>query len=396
MMYFRNSLNRFIVFCLISFLVSCQPVPTKPKQAYFPYEAGIRLLAKGLMTKLQKRQSIFSRKTSTIVLNPFLEVDSGQVLQASLEIESLLIEETRQHFNQFKLHRLTPEKLVEAQYILNGIIKYEAHKSSPNEKYYHVSASIVDLETKIVITKGTVWIVSAGLDYQPTPSYEDNPLYIKGKLLTHTLKTVDSPVGTQVSDDYYTFIKTKALLIAAQTAYDKQNYGLARNLFKEVTQRQNGQIIEAYGGLYTANFKLKDLVEAEESFGEMVALAVEKGVLPIKLLFQSNLIEFLEVPNLREQYTLWLRQISLYFKKETGKCVTIIGHSSQSGDYKYNKKLSQKRADKIQILLQEEFSEIKQRANTIGMGSDETIVGTVPDSAENAIDRRVEFQITDC
>jgi outer membrane protein OmpA-like peptidoglycan-associated protein len=394
-MYHAN-FNRLLILGLISLLVSCQTVPPKPKQAYLPYEAGIRLLSKGLMTKLQKRQSIFSKKTSTIVLNPFLEQDSGQVLEASLEIESLLIKQTQEDFEQFKLYRLTPEKLVEAQYILNGIIQYDTQKSKANEKLYKISASIVDLETKIVVTKGAVWIVNPGLNYQPTPSYQDNPMYIKGKLLTHTLKTVNSPIGTQVSADYYTFIKTNALLIAGQTAYDKQNYGLARNLFKEVTQRENGQLIEAYGGLYTANFKLHDLVEAEQSFGKMVSLAIEQGVLPIKFLFQSNLTEFVALPDLTEQYRLWLRQIGGYFKNESDQCVNIIGHTSRSGSYKYNKQLSLQRANKIQQLLQDSFSDITQRSHTLGMGPDETIVGTVPDSAENAIDRRVEFQITDC
>jgi outer membrane protein OmpA-like peptidoglycan-associated protein len=46
--------------------------------------------------------------------------------------------------------------------------------------------------------------------------------------------------------------------------------------------------------------------------------------------------------------------------------------------------------------MSDTFPEIIHRSKTIGMGPDETIVGSEPDSAENAIDRRVEFKIIDC
>jgi len=388
---------KIILVFFISLIISCQPVPTKTVIApnYRSFDDGIGQLANDLLNQLQRKKSLLSRDISLVVMNPFLDVDSGQVLQVSLDIEAKLIEETK-HFEQFFVSRITPKKLVKAQYILNGTIQYEANKTTPGKKHYQISAAIIDLDTKIVVTKGTVNIVSPGLNYQPTPSYEDNPIYVKSKLLEHTIRTVKSSVGTQVHDDYYTFIATNALLVAAQTAYDNKDYPLAIRMFEEVTERPNGRMIEAYGGLYAVAFKLGDLAVAEKSFGQMVVLGIEKGKLPVKLLFQPKLTEFLEIPELRQQYTLWLRQISLYLKNHSDKCVQIIGHTSQYGTYEYNKQLSKQRADKIKELMSDTFPEIIHRSKTIGMGSDETIVGSKPDSAENAIDRRVEFKIIDC
>ena len=405
-------LNQFLVFLLYLFLISCQSVPTETitKQTYVSYEEGIHQLSHGLLTKLQQRQNLSSEDTTTLVINPFLDVDSGQVLQVSLDIEEKFFEETHKHFKNVNISRLTLSNLNTADYIVNGIIKYESKKSSIH-KYYQISASIVDLTTKTIVTNGTVWIVSSGLDYNPTASYEDNPMYIKGKLVEYILKTVQSPVGTQVDykdskdtkDDKdskdakgFNFIEIKARLVEAQTAYDNGNYDKARFLFNDILEQPNGKIIEAYGGLYAANFKLGNLAEAEQNFGNMVAVGVKSRNLPVKFLFESQMREFLEASTLRQQYDIWLRQIGLYFKNHPNRCVNIIGHTSQSGIYEFNKELSKRRAEKIQDMMAETFPDIFAHSKTIGKGPDETIVGTVPDSAENAIDRRVEFQITDC
>jgi outer membrane protein OmpA-like peptidoglycan-associated protein len=402
-MQFLTALSRVIGILGTLLLISCQPALQSnmlANQRYLAFEPAIDQLSHGLMNKLQQRRGFFSGK-QRIVFNPFLDVDNGQVLQVSLQIEHLFFQQVRDQFKNFTISRLTPANLKEADYIVNGLIKYQANrfqtdKESAQKKYYRISASIIDLKTKTIVTQGIAWVVSSGLDYNPTPSYEDNPMYVKGKMLQYIENAVESPIGTQVDTDYYVFIETKALLVEAQTAYDNGNYGMARQLFEKILDRPGGEIIEVYGGLYTTYFKLGDLVAAEENFGKMVEVGVAEKNLPIKLLFQSNLTEFLEIPTLRQQYEIWLRQISLYLKSHSNKCVYITGHTSIYGVYDYNKRLSKYRAEKIQEIMSQTFAGINQRAETIGKGPDEVIVGTTPDSAENAIDRRVEFKIVDC
>ncbi len=88
--------------------------------------------------------------------------------------------------------------------------------------------------------------------------------------------------------------------------------------------------------------------------------------------------------------------MTLYFKNHPQYCFNIIGHTSRSGEADYNKNLSKQRANTIQEQMRKIFQDIIYRSKTIGKGHTETIVGTVPDSFENAIDRRVEFKIVDC
>ncbi|HHB92660.1 MAG TPA: hypothetical protein ENK59_05550 [Thioploca sp.] len=382
---------RLIIFVLVTVILSsCSSTPNKESN-YLEFKTGITQLINSLISDLQR----FNIFVDTIVLNPFLDIDNGQIIQASLDIEKLMIAEVKSNFYEINLVRISPQALTNAKYVLNGIIVHETNKSA-SKKHYKISASIVDLTTNLVVTKRTVYIQNSGLNYKPTPSYQDNPMYFKGKILQDIISSVTSPIGNKVDTDYYNFIEIKALLITAQTAYDNGKYKQAYKLFNNILKKPGGKIIEIYGGLYAVAFKLGNLKEAETNFGKMVDIGMRQGILPVKFLFKTNLTDFLDIPELKQQYNIWLQQISKYLRINSDICIHIIGHTSISGSYKYNKVLSKSRANNIQKRMSKIFRGIIQRSKTIGKGSDEIIVGTKPDSNENAIDRRVEFKIVDC
>jgi len=368
-------------------LNACQ---LQPAVSTLTLEQAIRQLVNTLFTPLAK-------KPLTFVFNPFIDVDSGQVMQVSLDIEELFFQEIRNHYQPFQITRITQKNLKEADYLINGIIKYEIPNSTQVRKLYHIVASITDLKAKTVVTNGNVWIDDKGLNYTPTPSYADNPMYsIQERILKNFIDIVESPIGAKVSDTFYTFMEIKSLIVQAQSAYNNRQYEQARQLFDIVTQLPGGEIIEAYGGLYAANFRLDHLADAETNFGKMIAIGVANNSIPIKLMFESNSTEFLNVSELKTQYTIWVKQIALYLQNHPEKCAQTIGHTSRAGLYDYNLLLSKQRAKVIQDKMGQLFSTIVERCKVLGKGSDETIVGTVPDNAQNAVDRRVEFKITDC
>ena len=395
-----NFLNKSVSYLLvINLLASCQLISsqTVTPTTYLTFDAAIRSLSHNLLNQLPQKRWHLMTPSMILVINPFVAAESGQVVQTSLDIEALFLDEITKNFTQFQIKHLSPESLKTANYFINGFIKKSTdHLDEADKKYYQVVASILDLTHHTIVASSKINIVSQGLNYQPTPSYEDNPMYIKDKRLDNLINMVTSPVGTQVNVEYYAEVTIKALLAEAQAIYDKGHYELAYRLFNNILQQPGGNVMEVYGGLYSSAIKLGKLKEAKENFAQMVALGVKAGNLPVKLLFQPNLTEFLAEPTLRQQYTLWLQQISQYLKEHQHQCINIIGHTSQYGIYEYNKRLSKKRADKIQSLMQGFFADIIYRSQTIGKGPDETIVGTIPDSAENAIDRRVEFKVVAC
>jgi len=383
-------------------LTACQlpaPFPNNLAREALEFNVAIHQLSSNLLRKIQTRQTLLAPlmgKQNLLLFNPFVDTGSGQVVQVSLAIEERFLAEAHQNFKQFKLERFNWNNFAAADYVINGVLKYQPDPINLNRKYYQVIASVVDLKTKKVVVQEQVRIISDGLNYQPTPSYGDNPMFVKDRHLQEFIQMVEQPEGSQIDENFYKFIQTKSLIVEAQTAYDQGDYQTALRLFEEVVQRPDGKIIEGYGGLYTTNYRLGRWQQAEENFAQMVAVGIENGTLPIKLLFEPNLVEFLSNQELRKQYSIWLRQISYYFQKTPSVCVDIVGHTSKYGLHSYNQILSERRALKIQAWMREFFPEIIERSRVTGKGDIETIVGTTPDSAENAIDRRVEFKIIDC
>jgi len=382
-----------------SVLFSCQLLPPStplPSSSAPEFDKAVHQLAQELFTQLQAQQNPlehFVQKT-LIAYDPFVDVNSGQVVHTSLMIESGLTAQAQQ-FPTLKLQRMTPATLKQADYLLNGIL--ERQLTASEQLSYQITASIIGLKTQTVVAQHQVGFLSAAdLNYQPTPSYADNPIYIRNQHLKELKAIVNSKVGSPVAAHFYQLMTTKALLVEAQTAYDQGDYQRARALFEQIVQQPEGQVMEVYAGLYMANFKLGDLAAAEDNFARMVALGIERGHLPVKLLFESRLTKFLNNPELKQQYELWIKQLALYFQKHPNICVNIVGHSSRYGENAFNQRLSQKRAQRIQKEMSQFFPAIINRSHTLGKGSQETIVGTTPDSAENAIDRRVEFHIVDC
>lgn len=388
-----------ILFLNFNMLLSCQP--RNLIQESLEFDRAMRQLVRNLLDQLKDRrflQDILEEPaTVTFVFNPFVAVDSGQVTRQSLTIEKLVSQEVHSYSKRFKVARITQDALQKADYLINGIIEYEAQSTAQPEKYHHVSVAVIDLKAKVVAARNEIWVDVENLDYTPTPIYQDNPLFLtKNRMLQLLIEVVKSPVGTPVGENYATSLDTQSLLVEAQTAYNSGDYKQAQQLFSNITQRTDGNTLETYGGLYATHFKLGLLAEAEKDFAMIVSLGAKLGSLPIKLMFESDSTEFLQIAKLRQQYDLWIKQIALYLHDNPQKCIDIVGHTSRAGLYDYNILLSKQRAETIQGKMKPIFAKISQRSQVIGRGPDETIVGTVPDNAQNAIDRRVEFKVLDC
>ena len=186
------------------------------------------------------------------------------------------------------------------------------------------------------------------------------------------------------------------MMSEAQTAYQNGEYEKARDLFSKVAQRPDGQGLLTYTGLYLANEKLGADAEAEAAFEKMIRINVEwHNTLAVKFLFKVNSVEFIDNPRLRGKYDFWLRKIGEYFQ-ESGRCMSVAGHSSCTGKTDWNYELSYLRAEAIRNMMKAYFPNIMQRSNAFGMGANENIIGTCSDDERDALDRRVDIMLIDC
>ena len=406
----KTRLISIIFVCL--FLVSCaqtqetgidpgpeqlaQKLKTK-KYVLEPFNKAVQTLSVHLMAQInaQVNRDISPEKESgkiVIVIDPFINADSGEVLQVSRKIEKAIIKESEKHEN-LEAARLTSDNLKDAKYIVNGTVGYAQLKTGETkglQKYYHIASTVRNLAEISVIGKSDVWVTDQDLDYSPAAVYLDNPFFFQGK------RPEGMPQEKLSEQEYFDRLATRAMLIEAGTAYENRDYEKAVALFQNAEQREDGKLIETYAGLYMTHYKLGNMEEAEKAFGRIVALSVSRyNVLSVRFLFSVNSDYFLSDNLLRGKYDTWIRQIGKFFNK-SDYCIQIMGHCSRTGAETYNKKLSLMRAVHIQKLMQPHFQDVMKRSKTIGMGFKHTIVGTGSDDDRDALDRRVEIKVVDC
>lgn len=376
-------------------LISCLPKKPEPIQKHpLKFYAAIPILANNLLSQVKESQGILSGLgQTTLVLDPFIEASSGEVVKVSRQIEDIFTAKAQQDFKNMTMTRMTPENLVQANYLVSGVLlfdNFQGNHSRDEKKYYHVSSSVVDLKTGKIVANSDVWLSDTHLDNLPVLN---SPLLTKDKRTESLVKTATKPVGELAEKEYYDSLETQALLAEAETAYEKSDYQTALTLFEAAAKREDGRVMKTYAGLYRTNLKLADINAAEQAFGKLVAIGAAEENLSAKFLFGVNSTDF--DSKLGREYDLWLRQIGQHFAR-SNRCLHIIGHSSRTGKREYNLKLSKRRAQAIQERLKNNFLQVMRKSAALGMGFDECINCSGTDDAKDAVDRRVEFKIVDC
>ncbi|MCV6637364.1 OmpA family protein [Candidatus Albibeggiatoa sp. nov. NOAA] len=388
-------LIKYILYLLVLLAITaCVSQPEKMTEQPLGFKEAVRNLTDNLLQQVKKHQGLSVGKKQ-IALDPFIDVNSGDVVQTSLDIESLVIDHIDNRFPKFSIQRLSPTQLENIQYIMVGALDYELFGNEGNQKRYRIHASVLDPDTQKVVANAKVWLLEDSLDYTPVTIYEDSPMYLKDKLLDSLISIAKSPTDADMDARYYEALEASAMIIEASTAYAERDFGKALDLFQQASALQEGQTMRTYAGLYQTYRKLQHPDKAEDAFGKMFELGVEEDNLSTKFLFQVNNVEFVKNPNIRKQYVMWLRQIGKFFNS-TEHCIQILGHTSRTGAEKYNRDLSLQRAQKVQKLLAPYLLKIQKRSEAIGRGYLDNIVGSGTDDARDAVDRRVDFKIVGC
>lgn len=382
--------NVFLLILLT--LTACVSQPEKVTEQPLSFREAVKSLSDNLLQQVKKHQGLAAGKKQ-IALDPFIDVNSGDVVQTSLDIELLMVKHINNHFPAFDMQRLSPTQLEKIQYIMVGVLDYELYNRT--DKRYRIHAAVLDSNAHKVIASAKVWLLESKLNYTPVTIYQDSPMYLKDKLLDSLINIAKSPVGTEVEARYYNALEASAVITEASTAYSERDFGKALTLFQQAEKLSEGKTMRTYAGLYQTYRKLQRPDKAEEAFGKMFEVGIEENNLSTKFLFQVNNVEFVKNPNIRKQYVMWLRQIGKLFNK-TDHCIHILGHTSRTGAEQYNRNLSLQRAEKVQKLLAPYFSDIRTRSQAIGRGFLDNIVGSGTDDARDAVDRRVDFKIVPC
>jgi outer membrane protein OmpA-like peptidoglycan-associated protein len=111
----------------------------------------------------------------------------------------------------------------------------------------------------------------------------------------------------------------------------------------------------------------------------------------VKFLFKPGSVRFATGSEFSGNYNAWLQQIAAQTLASRA-CLQIVGHTTAVGPTAMNDSLSLLRAEHVQTRLEDDKPPLKPRLVAAGVGARENLIGTGPDDATDALDRRVEFK----
>ncbi|MFT3736894.1 MAG: OmpA family protein [Rhodocyclaceae bacterium] len=402
--FLRASCALLAALCIVQ-LAACKSAP-KSTAAPQSFNDAVRTAASALITQVKKQEGITGRAVgmtglagkTILMLDPVVNANTAEVNQSSLAVERILAEEaTRISEGHWSVLPLSLENYDSARYVISGAILYTVNpeQAADKHKMYKLALAAVERKSGKVVASSEAWIADKKIDVTPTASYSDSPMYLKDKRVAGQIETAQMAPGNQADPEYFNSLPTASLITEADKAYESGQLEQALGMYKTASLRPDGQIMKTYAGLYQTNRRLGKLNEAEIAFGQLVNIGYQNNNISTKLIFGVASTDFVNDNELRAQYGIWLRQIAKLFARSEG-CLIIAGHSSKTGSSNFNDQLSLQRATTVQRLMQKDFPQIQRRSRAVGRGWTENIVGTGTDDLQDAIDRRVEFRLTDC
>ncbi|MGB5685889.1 MAG: OmpA family protein [Candidatus Electrothrix sp.] len=376
----------FTLFLILAVTLSaCAPKVHKRSSTNEPttLKKGIPILGRRILNTISKRKAL-------VLLEPFKEATLYDEIQASVDIERLLLElGSRKQYAGIRLISTadaSDRELEKADYILKGVISYSALPEQPTQKYYRILASLADRKTGDLTARESIWVYSVPYGKLELPVITADPT------AKRKVTEIISQQKLSVRD-----IKTDARIAKAKAAYRNGQYPEVRQILEKLIKSSGKGALDAYRMLYLASLKMNDLAAAETAFLNMIKIGFKNThKMPLLFLFESNSIAFSQ--NRIQEYDIWIRQLITYLKENEKKCMHITGHTSKQGEFQYNMELSSGRAAYIKNRLVQESAtpELGERVTVEGKGETATKDGSEPDSDQNVIDRRVEFELFNC
>lgn len=376
----------------LSLLGSCAHVEPIPDRV-LSFEEGFRALAANLAGQVEKSSvgsmvnKVVNRQLKKMVLDPFIDVESGYPIKANTRIEQIMSKEIEKRFEI--PGELEPETLQVSEYVLNGMITLDDKKTNVHKVY----STVFEKSSGKVLASASVRI--SGIDTTPKDIYKDSPVFLKGESYKHYTASVKRAPGEKVDEEYFNGLTAKSMRTKGDNLYEQKEYRKSLSYYNQAANMEKGQQLEVLNGQFTNYRAQGQLAEAEEVYGKLLRVSVaETGEIESKIVFAPGEKEPLE--SNAALYHIYMRQIATFVVSLPQCRLKIVGHSSRTGTEAYNDKLSQERALWIQKHMSSYSAQIGGRSTAIGRGFRENIVGTGRDDVTDQIDRRVEFVFMNC
>jgi outer membrane protein OmpA-like peptidoglycan-associated protein len=388
-------------------VAGCAPAAPPPAPAPTPvvtndtsersFDEAVNVATDALVAQLQKAPgpSVKTQARRGVVIDPMVDAVSGQQTATTHLLEQRVAEQLASSHSLFDVMPFQISNLSKAQYLLTGTMTRVPSSQSGAAQVFQINLALTELQGGTVVAQASSRARDEGLDTNPTRYYRDSPVVVKDKVVDGYIATSQTPPGSPADPVYFERIATATTVSEATIAYNNESYHDALALYQTAAAKPGGEQLRVLNGIYLASWKLRRANEAEEAFGKVVALGLSSNNLGVKFLFNPGTTNFWSDPQVSGPYGFWLRQIARQ-AVGTKVCMNVVGHTSRTGSQAYNDRLSLQRAAYIKQRLDKEAPPLASRTKASGVGFRENLVGTGTDDARDALDRRVEFKITEC
>lgn len=405
MLNFKRFIWFFMSILTIAVLTSCRhappPIPPIPDTT-MEFEVGIRALAENLGAQLEQSSAggavnkvtvnpkTGQKETTRITIDPFIDVESGYSVKANTRIIDIMSEEIKKRFEVSGA--MDPDNLEVSQYVLNGMVTLEKDPSVQGYRY-KVYGAIFEKSSGRVFASASVRV--SKFDTTPMEIYKDSSVYLKGDNYSQFTSSVKKAPSETVEKGYHDKLTIKSMQVKGDMLYEQKEYTKSLSYYDQAGRSLDKQPLELLNGQFTNCIKQGTWDRAETVYSKLIRASIaETGELATKITFNPSASTPIE--SKARIYGIYTKQIARLVASIPACSIKIIGHSSKSGKEGFNDNLSLQRSKWILKEMASHAPEITKKAETLGRGYRENIVGTGADDITDEIDRRVEFKFSQC
>src|SRR5262249_60607195 len=178
--------------------------------------------------------------------------------------------------------------LASAPYLLPGTMARVPSSQAGAPPVFQLNLALTDLKGGMVVAQSSSLARDEGLDATPTPYYRASPVVVKDGVVDGYIATSQTPAGRPADPVYFERVATASTVSEATLAYNSAAYQDALALYQTAKAKPGGEQLRVLNGIYLASLRLGRTSEAEEAFGQGVALGLGNNKLRGEFLFNPR------------------------------------------------------------------------------------------------------------
>lgn len=334
-----------------------------------------------------------------LVVVPFIDSTTGWTHTLTERLQSAVLADLRSRGN-LGLEPLpfNQASLAKAPLVLAGTLGLQtrAGPQGPSPDAWAFCLVLIDGRAGRVLAQSSARAQPGGAAVAPA-IVRDAPLWVRDAAVEAQARACsDARIGDKVDASFIAGLPVTALVNAASEHYGAGRNVPARTALRTALALPAGRRADVLSGLYLTESRMKRAKEAEQAFGDLVALGFKTRRMALLLPFAEGSADLPNGKAATQPLAMWWRQIALHAGQQAGTCLHIAGHVGRGGSEDANQSLAFRRAFVVRTQLVERVGHIAGTTRVSGHGSQQTLLNAGSPDAADTLDRRVELTVGDC